>query len=201
MNTNRSLFAHFSLRTGAAVTLALGLLCAPPGIAAEADAALWDALRSGGHVVLLRHAIAPGTGDPPQFALHNCGTQRNLSDEGRAQAARIGARFRANNIQAARVFSSQWCRCLETARLLALGPHQELPLLNSFFRRYERRDAQTQALKEWLASQDLDEPLVLVTHQVNITALTDNYLAEGTLVVIRRTEAGEISVVGTVEAD
>lgn len=189
------------MRAGAAMAVALGLLGTAPGIAAEADGALWDALRSGGHVALLRHAIAPGTGDPPQFALRDCGTQRNLSDEGRDQAALIGARFRENGIQTARVFSSQWCRCLETARLLGVGPVEELPVLNSFFRHYERRAAQTLTLKEWLARQELDEPLVLVTHQVNITALTDIYLAEGTLVVIRQSEAGEISVVGTIEAD
>ncbi len=176
---NRSLFACLSRRTGATVAVAVGLLCTAPGLSAAGDAALWSALRSGGHVALLRHAIAPGAGDPREFALRDCSTQRNLSDEGRDQAARIGARFRANRIQTARVFSSPWCRCLETARLLGLGPIQELPVLNSFFQRYERRDPQTQALKEWLASQDLDELLVLITHQVNITALTNVYPASG----------------------
>jgi len=131
----------------------------------------------------------------------DCATQRKLSAAGREQAARIGARFRANGIATARVFSSQWCRCLDTGSLLDLGPVRELPSLNSFFRRYERRDAQTQALSEWITSQNLDEPIVLVTHQVNVSALTGTYLAEGTLVVIRRSAGGEISVVGTIEAD
>lgn len=189
------------LRTWALVAVAFALPGTAPGLHAEEDAALWNALRSGGHVALLRHAIAPGTGDPPQFTLRDCTTQRNLSDEGRDQAARIGVRFRENGISTARVFSSQWCRCLETARLLALGPVQELPFLNSFFRRYERRDPQTQELREWLATHDFDAPMVLVTHQVNISALTSTYLAEGTLVVIRRTGAGEVSVVGVIEAD
>lgn len=189
------------LRACAVGAVAFGLLCRAPGLHAEEDAALWTALRSGGHVALLRHAIAPGAGDPPQFALRDCGTQRNLSDEGREQAVRIGARFAENGIPAARVFSSQWCRCLETARLLGLGPIQELPVLNSFFRRYERRDTQTKELREWLAAQDFDAPMVLVTHQVNISALTGTYLAEGTLVVIRRTGDGEISVVGVIDAD
>lgn len=189
------------LRVCAVVAVAFGLQCNAPGLHAEEDAALWNALRSGGHVALLRHAIAPGTGDPPQFALRDCSTQRNLSDEGREQAVRIGARFQENGIPAARVFSSQWCRCLETARLLGLGPIRELPFLNSFFRRYERRDPQTEELREWLATQDFDTPMVLVTHQVNISALTNTYLAEGTLVVIRRTGAGELSVVGVIEAD
>jgi phosphohistidine phosphatase SixA len=189
------------MRAGAFIAVALALFCAASGLHAEEDTAYWNALRSGGHVALLRHARAPGTGDPPEFALRDCGTQRNLSKEGRDQAARIGARFQENGIDSARVFSSQWCRCLETARLLDLGTIRELPILNSFFRRYERRDPQTQALRDWLARQDVDEPVVLVTHQVNITALTDIYLAEGALVVIRRTESGEISVVGIIESD
>jgi broad specificity phosphatase PhoE len=140
-------------------------------------------------------------GDPPQFALRDCATQRNLSDEGRDQAVRIGARFRENGIPTARVFSSQWCRCLETASLLGLGQVQELPFLNSFFRHYERRESQSEELRAWLATQDFDAPAVLVTHQVNISALTGTYLAEGTLVVIRRTADGEISVVGVIDAD
>lgn len=189
------------MRVGATFALALGLLCTAPAVSAAEDTALWNALRSGGHAALLRHAIAPGTGDPPEFTLRDCGTQRNLSDEGRDQATRIGARFRANGIQKSGVFSSQWCRCLETARLLGLGPVEELPALNSFFRDYERRDPQTQALKEWLVGKDLDEPLVLVTHQVNITALTNVYPASGELVIIRRSENGEISVIGTIETD
>jgi len=162
---------------------------------------LWSSLRSEGHVALLRHAIAPGTGDPPNFALGECSTQRNLSDGGRDQAARIGERLRANGIVTARVFSSQWCRCFETARLLGLGPVEELPILNSFFQRYERRDGQTQALEQWLADQELDRLLVLVTHRVNITALTGVYPSSGELVIVRRSEDSKISVVGTIETD
>ena len=193
--------SRFWRRVGTTFTLTLGLLCTAPGLSAAGDAVLWSALRSGGHVALLRHAIAPGIGDPPEFTLRDCGTQRNLSDEGRDQAARIGARFRANGIETARVFASQWCRCLETARLLELGPIEELPILNSFFEHQERRDPQTQALKEWLASQDLNKPLVLVTHQVNITALTGVHLASGELVIVRRSEKGEITVAGSIETD
>lgn len=167
----------------------------------QEDAALWEALRSGGHVALMRHAIAPGTGDPSNFTLEDCATQRNLSERGRAQARRVGERFRANGIEAAQVYSSQWCRCIETAELLGLGPVQALPALNSFFRNYQRGDSQTRTMKAWLASQVPGQPLVLVTHQVNITALTDVYPASGELVVLRRSEDGELSVVGTLETD
>ena len=85
--------------------------------------------------------------------------------------------------------------------MLGLGSVEELPRLNSFFQRYERRDPQTQALRQWLADQDLDEPVVLVTHQVNITALTGVYPASGEMVIIHRSEDGEISVVGTIKSD
>lgn len=161
---------------------------------------LWQALRSGGHFALLRHAVAPGTGDPPNFAIGLCATQRNLSDEGRDQARQIGGRFRDNNILSARVFSSQWCRCLETAKLLELGPVEELPALNSFFQHYERRASQTRALKQWLLQQDLSRPLVLVTHQVNITALTGIYPASGELVIVQRTQEGGFEPAGTLPA-
>jgi phosphohistidine phosphatase SixA len=169
------------------------------GFAADNTSAIWEALAAGGYVALLRHALAPGTGDPPEFRLRDCSTQRNLSNEGRDQASRIGDRFRENGIHGARVFSSQWCRCLETARLLKLGKVAELAPLNSFFRQFERRALQTEALRQWLGEQELDRPIVLVTHQVNITALTGIYPDSGELVVIRQSGAGDIQVIGTIE--
>jgi len=181
------------------LTVMMGLMWAAPLLATAEESTLWAALRSGNHVALLRHALAPGASDPPEFALNDCATQRNLSEAGRAQAARIGARFRENAIRSARVFSSQWCRCKDTASLLDLGPVEALPSLNSFYQRDERRGPQTRALEAWLAGQDLDEPLVLVTHQVNITELTNVFPSSGELVIIRRSDAGEITLVGTVE--
>ena len=89
--------------------------------------------RDPGIVTLLRHARAPGVGDPPNFSLDDCATQRNLSDEGRDDARRLGAAFRAVGVRDADVRSSEWCRCLETARLLALGPVRTATYLNSFF--------------------------------------------------------------------
>jgi len=182
--------------------LAVALLFAmAPTVSASEETDLWRALASKGHVALLRHAVAPGAGDPLEFAIGDCSTQRNLSEEGRKQAHRIGVRFRKSGMEAARVFSSQWCRCLETARLIGLGPVTELPILNSFFRRPALGNRQTRRLEEWLASQDLDRSIVLVTHQVNITALTGIYPASGEIVVIRRSENGKISVVGSIGTD
>lgn len=174
-------------------------LCAGVANAAD-DAAAWNALLSGGHVVMMRHAIAPGTGDPDSFRLGECATQRNLSAQGREQAMRIGRRLRENGVTSARVYSSQWCRTLETAKLLGFGPVTELPPLNSFFERGDRGE-QTQALRQWLAKQNLEQPVVLVTHQVNITAASGVFPASGEMVVLRRAEHGVLKVVGTIRTE
>jgi phosphohistidine phosphatase SixA len=207
MNTTASFCplvrATYSLRLligTTALFVALLTMTWRPAVASETGA-IWQALRSGGHVALLRHAVAPGTGDPPGFVLDDCGTQRNLSAAGREQARRIGQLFRANGIGEAKIFSSQWCRCLETAQLLQLGAVRELPALNSFFNNFQNRDRQTSQVRAWLAEQNLAQPLLLVTHQVNITDLTGVYPSSGELVVIRHEGEGRLSVVGTLETD
>lgn len=175
------------------------LFCGVSAFSSDDDTQLWKMLKSGEHVALLRHAIAPGTGDPPQFELGQCATQRNLSEEGRAQAVKIGNRFHERGINNAQVYSSQWCRCMETAKLLGLGPVEELAALNSFFQKYERRESQNRMLSEWIARHNLDRPIVLVTHQVNITALTGIYPASGELVIVHRSSTGNITTVGTIK--
>jgi phosphohistidine phosphatase SixA len=155
---------------------------------ARADDVAWAALARGGHVALMRHALTvPGTGDPPGFRLEDCATQRNLSDEGRRQAARLGAAFRARNVRVSRVLSSQWCRCLDTAAAMGLGPVETAPAaLNSFFAGQGDREAATAALRALLASLPPDGPAaVLVTHQVNVTALTGVFPAMGETLVVR----------------
>lgn len=167
-----------------------------PNLSAE-ETKTWSALRWGNHVALMRHAEAPGTGDPPNFSLNDCGTQRNLSKEGRDQAKRIGAHFRANGIESARILSSQWCRCRDTAENLELGPVEDLPVLNSFFGGMEMGESQTRALRSWLDQQTVERPTILVTHQVNITALTGIHPAPGEIVVVRLGEDRATSVTGT----
>jgi len=177
------------------------IVCPVSGISSQSETDLWKALSKGSTFVLLRHAIAPGTGDPDFFDIEDCSTQRNLSDAGRTQAAEIGTLFRMHGIKNARVFSSQWCRCLETAKLLDLGVVDELSALNSFFHHYGRRDTQTQSLRKWISKWNLEQPLVLVTHQVNITSLTGIYPSSGELVFVNRSKSGEISVLGSVKTD
>jgi len=188
----------FAGAVAAALFLACHVLPLPgrPALAQETGS-LWAALRDGSAFALMRHARAPGTGDPPEFDLNDCATQRNLSEDGRRQAAAIGEAFRAHGIARARVFSSAWCRCRDTALLLNLGPVETLPALNSFFAAREREDTQTDAVKTWIAAASNDLPLILVTHQVNITALTGVYPGSGEVVVARLGPEGDITVLGT----
>lgn len=158
--------------------------------------AIWTALKSGGHVALMRHARAPGFGDPENFSVNEPTTQRNLSDDGREQARRISAAFIQHAIPYAQVYASQWRRCMETAELLDLGPVTPAPILNSFFQNQGASETQTAALRKWLQSANLHRPIILVTHQVNITALTGVYPASGEIVVIRRMPDGTIAVIG-----
>ncbi len=168
--------------------LLLVLLFAAPG-AADNRQDLFAALKTPGAVLMLRHAIAPGSGDPAHFKLEDCGTQRNLDASGRQQARDIGAMLRRNGIKQARIYSSQWCRCLETAHLMALGPVQSLPALNSFYQRPEDRDARVNALRNFLEVQPRDGGLlILVTHFVTIAAITGSGVASGEGVVLQLTE-------------
>jgi phosphohistidine phosphatase SixA len=176
----RIFFKSIALSLGLFATGALAI--AEPSTDAQR---LWSALKAGGHIALMRHALAPGTGDPPNFVIDDCSTQRNLSDQGREQARRTGLAFRQRGIAIGRVLSSQWCRCLETAELLDLGSVEPFPMLNSFFRRYERRAEQTTALTEFVNRPVGGPSLILVSHQVNITALTGIFPGSGEIVVIR----------------
>jgi len=166
------------------VLLWLGLVLASTPLAAGAAEILAD-LSEPGTVLLLRHALAPGTGDPPGFVLRDCSTQRNLSDAGREQARALGERLRQAGIVQARVYSSRWCRCLDTAELLDLGPVQPLPALDSFFQDRSQGAARTQAARDFLDDLPVGLPVILVTHQVNITGLTGQFAASGSGVLAR----------------
>lgn len=153
-----------------------------------------------GRVLMLRHANAPGTGDPPHFRVGDCSTQRNLDAAGRAQAAALGERLARAGVARARVYSSQWCRCLETARLLKLGPVMALPALNSFHGRPQDRDANLAALRAFLAGLPVDgPPVVLVTHQVTISAFTGEGIASGGGTVFELDGSGAPRVLGGLE--
>jgi len=175
------------------LTLVLALL-----IPATALADAWDALRQPGSVAIMRHALAPGTGDPANMQIDDCTTQRNLDARGRAQARRIGAAFREQGIVFDRILTSQWCRCRDTAAELGLGAPQDAPPLNSFFADGSTRDAQTAATRDLIAAAE--DKLLLVTHQVNISALTGRGTRSGEVLVIRQT-GDDIEVLGAILID
>jgi phosphohistidine phosphatase SixA len=155
--------------------------------------------RDPGIVTLVRHARAPGSGDPASFTLADCATQRNLSEQGRQDARALGAALRAVGVRDADVRTSQWCRCVETARLLGVGRVQGAAFLNSFFGGRGDESASTMALRAAVLQKlDSRRPTVLVTHQVNITALTGITPTEGEVVFVPATAAGAVDVVGRV---
>jgi broad specificity phosphatase PhoE len=175
------------------------VVCVAAAVTADADD-LTRTVESGGHVLMIRHAYAPGTGDPENFKIGDCSTQRNLNDRGRAQARNIGRWFRLRGIDDARVFSSQWCRCLETAELIGLGPVSELPALNSFFDRPQDAEPNLAALREFLAKQPEDGKLILlVTHFVTISGITSESVSSGEGVLLRLTGAGGVDVLGRLD--
>jgi len=158
--------------------------------------AAWEALRAGA-IVVFRHAQAPGGGDPTGLMLDDCSTQRNLSAEGRAQARRIGERLRQERVAVGAVWASQWCRTRETANLLGSGPVRDAVAFNSFFSEREREAAQTATARAAILDWRGPGSLVVVTHQVNITALTGIFPASGEGVVLRP-RAGQLEVVARV---
>ncbi len=157
-------------------------------------------MKAGGHILMIRHALAPGSGDPASFKIGDCSTQRNLDDRGREQAGTIGNWLRSNGITSARMYSSQWCRCLETARLIDLGPVAELPSLNSFYELVQNREPNLKALREFVAAQPKDGPLIiLVTHFVTISAIADWGVSSGEGVLLELNQNKLDEVVGQLD--
>lgn len=154
------------------------------GARAQAEDDAGALLRAGACVVMLRHAQTdPGIGDPPEFDIAQCRTQRNLSESGRAQARRIGEWFKTRQLQPRAVQSSAWCRCKDTAEL-AFGQHTVMPALSSTFASSDAQPGQTQALRTLLAAVPPGQFEVWVTHQVNITALTGKGASMGEAIIV-----------------
>jgi phosphohistidine phosphatase SixA len=179
----------------------LGLLLAFSSSPIQADEAAWEAAKRPGVVFLMRHALAPGTGDPANFALDDCSTQRNLNDAGRDQARRIGEAFRSRGIGVDFVLTSQWCRCRETAELLELGQVEDFPPLNSFFQDRSTATDQTNETLTYLQSLPDGHRPFLVTHQVNITALTKGSVRSGEVIVVDVSDDGDVDVLGRILID
>jgi phosphohistidine phosphatase SixA len=161
------------------------LLCCGHAAAAEDASALWAELRQQGRVALVRHAATSGgVGDPPGFRLDDCASQRNLTERGRADARALGEHFRRHAVDVGKVLSSQWCRCRETAELMALGPIETAPTFNNAFILRDRVDALTVGARAVIAAWSGPRALVVVTHGANIRPLTGTDPGEGGLMVV-----------------
>ena len=182
------------------VALVVVALAAPT---AHANESIWGDLRSqDGLVILYRHAIAPGGGDPAGFELGDCSTQRNLSGEGRQQARAIGRELRQERVLVAQVRSSRWCRALDTARLMAVGSVRPTPALDSVFTASTARALKQERRTKSLIRQHGGKAgaLVLVGHQANIIDLTGIAPSSGEGVVVRMGDDGRLEVLGRIPA-
>jgi phosphohistidine phosphatase SixA len=156
---------------------------------------LSDKLQSSDYVLLMRHTRAPGIGDPANYTLNDCKTQRNLSDEGRKQAVAVGNWLKKQGLQTADVHTSAWCRCKDTAELLKLGRVTVEPTLASFFDNMAQAKTQNQKLEQFIASQRQTkgkQALILVTHHVNIYEFMGENVASGDMVLAKVDSNGKM---------
>ena len=155
-------------------------------------------LKQGGKLIFIRHAYAPGGGDPINFDINKCSTQRNLSDSGRNQASEIGSFFKNNNILVDKVYSSEWCRCKETA-LIAFKEFETKNFLNSFFssKFTKNKDSQIEKLKEFINNWDGKNNVIFVTHYVVISEILNYAPSSGEIVISNK----ELKVIDTTEIE
>ena len=165
-------------------------------VKADLNKKLINQLEEGGKLIFIRHAYAPGSGDPDNFNLNDCSTQRNLSKEGQRQAEYIGEFFRNNKVKIDKVLSSEWCRCKETAKI-AFKNFTTKNFLNSFYssKFAENKDKQVKALKEYIKKFKSDKNLVLVTHYVLISEILNYGPSSGEIVVSNK----NLNIIGSLE--
>ena len=165
-------------------------------VPATADETMWALLKKGGQVVLIRHALTePGVGDPPGFVLGDCTTQRNLSDAGRQEAQRLGEAIRAQGVPVARVLSSPWCRCIETAKI-AFGGAETDAMLGNLFEHVQNRERQIAAFRDRVAKAPKQGNLFLVTHGSTTLAFTGVSPATAEMVIVTPGANGQFRVAG-----
>jgi phosphohistidine phosphatase SixA len=174
------------------VLLCFAVSSAYTGAARANEVAAWATLRSGSGVALMRHALAPGgAGDPAGFRLDDCSTQRNLSAEGREDAAAIGKRLKAEGIAFARILSSPWCRCIDTAELLEMGAVERSPAFSNIVVMSAERASIIANGRAVIENWSGPGALLVVTHGANIQALTNGRNpAQGEIVVVEASESG-----------
>lgn len=174
----------FSMARRFVLSVALGLLGASVASASE----LSDALKRTDYILLIRHALAPGIGDPSGYNLQDCKTQRNLDSKGREQAQRIGQWLKDQGLNQALVYSSAWCRCKETAEKLGFGTPVHEASLNSFFDDMRQGPQSNVRLQKFISNHlktKRDQALILVTHHVNIAEFMGQNIGSGDLALVK----------------
>ena len=154
-----------------------------------------DKLKLPNHALLMRHALAPGTGDPAGYSLADCSSQRNLDAQGKQQAVRTGQWLQRQGIQEAMVLTSPWCRCKDTANLLGYGPPEVEPAIGSFFEASQQAADYTQRLQKRLAQlgpSKGDKALILVTHHVNILDYMGSHVGSSDMVLVQFDARGKL---------
>ena len=157
---------------------------------------LIQSLQEGGKIIFIRHAYAPGGGDPDNFDINDCTTQRNLNDDGIKQSKLIGEFFVKNNIQIDQVLSSEWCRCKDTAKH-AFQNFKTFDALNSFFssKFAQNEDRQIKDLKNYIQNWKSKKNLVLVTHYVVISSMLNKAVGSGEIVIVDK----NYNVIGSIK--
>ena len=155
-----------------------------------------EELKKNNKLIFIRHALAPGNGDPDNFDIFDCSTQRNLNSVGREQSIELGKFFDTNNISIDLVLSSEWCRCQETAKL-AFNKYDTFSALNSFYdpKFYKNKDRQLDELKNFIHNLEEDGNIVFVTHYVVIASMLGIGVSSGEILVTDR----DLNVIGTIE--
>ena len=167
-------------------------------IKADLNKNLIDQLEDGGKLIFIRHAYAPGSGDPNNFNLNDCSTQRNLNEDGRKQAQYIGEFFKKNKIEIDKVLSSEWCRCKETAKI-AFKNFSTNNFLNSFYssKYAKNKDKQLEDINNYIKKFKSKKNLVLVTHYVVISEILNYYPSSGEIVISDK----NFNKIGSIEID
>ena len=178
--------------------LVIIFICINPSVKADSKKTLIDELQKGGKLIFIRHAYAPGGGDPDNFDINDCATQRNLSDNGKAQSQKIGNFFKKNKISIGKVYSSEWCRCKETASI-AFKNFQTKNFLNSFFSAQfsNNRKKQVVDFEKFLSNWDEDQNLIFITHYVVISEILNYPPSSGEIVISDKS----LKVIDTLEIE
>ena len=155
-----------------------------------------ESLKEGGKLIFIRHALAPGNGDPENFELQNCSTQRNLNEIGIQQSKKIGLIFKKNEIKIDNIYSSEWCRCKDTAKY-AFDDFETFDALNSFYdvRFAANEDKQIKDFYEFIDSIDSKNNIVFVTHYVVIGAILNIGTSSGEIVVTDK----NLNIIGSID--